>query len=395
VKARRPLPQAVKGKARSRAQQSGNLLVATGMTAEDLQQLRRKGFRAVERMPGRPHIVRLRVPDGVSTTLARRLARSTAKRGKIDLDHFYYPDGHTSPKAACKDGGCAMASLVGFDDLTSRRCVKSPTIGIIDTAIDLQNEALRGAHIEVVTQRGNAALAPSSKEHGTAIAAMLVGSSRGQSVTLLPDAHVVAVDAFFRDGSLEDKTDAAALVAAIELLVERGVKVINLSLSGPENTVLEDAINAARARGVTFVAAAGNGGPGADPSYPAGYPGVIAVTAVNADLTIYHRATRGKYISLSAPGIHGAADGSERRSGTSYAVPFVTAAAALLSGQDASLSPDRIAERLEASARDLGEPGFDTTFGWGLLQVKVLCSPIPLYPGTHTRATMDAFEPPT
>jgi subtilisin family serine protease len=257
--------------------------------------------------------------------------------------------------------------------------------------------SLRGAQIDVVTQRDNAALAPSGTEHGTAIAAMLVGNTRGQSVTLLPDAHVLAVDAFFRDGNLEDKTDAAALVAAFELLVERGEKIINLSLSGPENAVLENTIKAARARGVTFVAAAGNGGPGAEPSYPAGYPGVIAVTAVNANLTIYHRATRGRYISLSAPGIHVAAAGSERRTGTSYAVPFVTAAAALLSGQDASLSPDSIAARLEASARDLGEPGFDTTFGWGLLQVQVLCSPDPLSPGTPSRATRnaDAADPAT
>jgi subtilisin family serine protease len=331
----------------------------------------------------------------VSTKLARRLARSTAKRGMVDLDHFYYPDGYISSQPACKDGNCATASLVGFTDLTSRHCGKSPTIGMIDTAINLQDEALRGAQIEVVTQR-NAALAPSGKEHGTAIAAMLVGTSRHQSVGLVPDAHMVAVDAFFRDGNLEDKTDAAALVAAIELLVERGVKVINLSLSGPENAVLENTINAARARGVTFVAAAGNGGPGADPSYPAGYPGVIAVTAVNADLTIYHRATRGKYISLSAPGVLVAPGSSEKRSGTSYAVPFVTAAAALLTGQNASLSPDIIAARLQASARDLGEPGYDTTFGWGLLQVQVLCSPYPLSPNTPTRATTDTAEaPPT
>jgi hypothetical protein len=370
------------------------MLVATGLTADDLQQLRRKGFQAMEGVPGRPHIVRLRVPDGVSTTVARRLARSAAKRGTVDLDHFYYPDGHASSKVSCADGDCATARLVGFGDLPSRRCVKSPTIGMVDTAIDLQDETLRGAQIEVVTQRDYAARAPSGKEHGTAIAAMLVGTSRGRSASLLPDAHVIAVDAFFRDGSLEDKTDAAALVAAIELLVERGVKVINLSLSGPENAVLEKTIKAALERGVTFVAAAGNGGPGAEPSYPAGYPGVIAVTAVNADLTIYHRATRGKYISLSAPGIHVAAGGSDRRTGTSYAVPFVTAAAALLNGQDASLSPDSIAARLEASARDLGEPGYDTTFGWGLLQVQVLCSPDLFSPGIPTRATTEAAEPP-
>jgi hypothetical protein len=115
------------------------------MTAEDLQQLRPKGFRAVEGMPGRPHILRLRVPEGVSTSVARRLARSTAKQGTVDLDHFYYPDDHTKSKAACTGGDCTLASLVGFNGLTSRRCVKSPMIGMIDTAIDLQDEPARSA----------------------------------------------------------------------------------------------------------------------------------------------------------------------------------------------------------------------------------------------------------
>jgi subtilisin family serine protease len=203
---------------------------------------------------------------------------------------------------------------------------------------------------------------------------------------------VIAVDAFFRDGGFQDKTDAATLVTAIDFLVERGVKVINLSLSGPANTVLESAINAAQARGVVFVAAAGNGGPGAEPSYPAAYPGVIAVTAVGHDLKVYPRASRGRYINLSAPGVHVQPAGSDIvMSGTSYAVPFVTAAAALLQGTDASLTPASIAARLEISALDLGESGHDATFGWGLLQAQDLCPALPV-PKLPTQLTRQAFE---
>jgi subtilisin family serine protease len=327
----------------------------------------------------------------VSTTQARRLVQTLVRQATVDLDHFYYPDGHSASDPPCTDGDCRTASLVGFTEVASGQCGELPTIGMVDTAIDLKHEALKDADIEIVARPGEDVYLPSGAEHGTAIATLLVGRTRAEVSGLVPDARVIAVDAFYRDGSLDDKTDAATLVEAIDLLVERGVKIINLSLSGPANTVLESAIRAAQERGVVFVAAAGNGGPGAEPSYPAAYPGVIAVTAVGHDLRVYPRASRGEYIILSAPGVRVQPAGSGTpRSGTSYAVPFVTAAAALLRGRDASLTPASIAARLETSARDLGDPGHDATFGWGLLQAQDLCprSPVPNLP---TQLTTQAF----
>jgi hypothetical protein len=369
---RKAAPPAPKSKVQVRPQQGNNMLVATGLGVEELRRLRSKGFGQL-RGDGRPsRVVRLSVPKGLSTEQARRLVRSLASNATVDLDHFYYPDGDTPSEAACAMGDCETAHLVGLSELVPSQCGELPTIGMIDTAIDLEHEVLQQADIEVVTSSRELAHSPSGTDHGTAIAALLVGRTRSEVVGVLPDAHIIAVDAFFRDGGMEDKTDAAALVDAIEVLVSRGVKVINLSLSGPANEVLEEAINAARKQGVVFIAAAGNGGPGANPSYPAAYPGVIAVTAVDHDLTVYRRASRGRYINLAAPGVRVRAGGSEM-SGTSFAVPFVTAAAALLRGQDASLSADSIATRLESAARDLGEPGYDATFGWGLLQAQALC----------------------
>jgi len=71
------------------------------------------------------------------------------------------------------------------------------------------------------------------------------------------------------------------------------VRVVNMSLSGPPNEVLKRAIASAQAKGMVIVAAAGNNGAGAGPSYPAAYPGVIAVTAVDRNLDVYRRATQG------------------------------------------------------------------------------------------------------
>ena len=82
------------------------------------------------------------------------------------------------------------------------------------------------------------------------------------------------------------------------------------------------------------VAAAGNNGPGAEPSYPAAYPGVIAVTAVDQNLNVYRRATQGAYVDLAAPGVNiwtASLKGSGAlKTGTSDAVPFVSAATSLL-----------------------------------------------------------------
>ena len=99
-------------------------------------------------------------------------------------------------------------------------------------------------------------------------------------------------------------------------------------------TMLAAAIGQSLREGMIIVAAAGNDGADAPPAYPAAYPGVIAVTAVGTDLKPYQRANHGKYISLSAPGVHiwtAAANGKGAfESGTSFAAPYVTAVAATL-----------------------------------------------------------------
>ena len=128
-----------------------------------------------------------------------------------------------------------------------------------------------------------------------------------------------------------------------------------------------------------IIAAAGNNGAGAEPAYPAAYPGVIAVTAVDQDLNVYRRATQGAYIDLAGPGVNvwtASAQGSGAlRTGTSYAVPFVSAAAGLLLASNPQLDPEAVQARLEQHTRDLGKPGWDPTYGYGLIHMAGLCAP--------------------
>ena len=111
-----------------------------------------------------------------------------------------------------------------------------------------------------------------SRGHGTAIATLMAGRADGPTPGLMPNARLVAIDAFHRGADGTDQTDAVALIAGIEALADRGVQVINLSLAGPPSDVVRDAIRHASARGIIIVAAAGNDGPGARPPTPAPIP---------------------------------------------------------------------------------------------------------------------------
>ncbi len=201
-------------------------------------------------------------------------------------------------------------------------------------------------------------------DHGTAVASLLVGTPIG----LLPEAELLVAEIFGR-GSAAAEADALALASGLDWLVQGGVRIVDASLAGPANRLVELAVYSAGRRGVVLVAAAGNGGPAAPPAYPAAIDGVIAVTAVDQRLEPWRKANRGAYIVFAAPGVDVpvAAPGGGLRpaSGTSFAAPFVTAAlAATAAGRDLRAAFTILA----AKARDLGAPGPDPVFGHGLVQ---------------------------
>lgn len=244
-------------------------------------------------------------------------------------------------------------------------CRSTPRIGLIDTPVEPGHAALLGSRIDAVNLLP-AGLRAADAEHGTAVASVLVGQ-RG-TPALLPQARLLAVGVFFqREGRVY--TTAELLIRALDHLVLARVDVINLSLGGPDNRLLEQVIRRVRQLGVPLVAAAGNGGPQAAPRYPAAYEAVIAVMAVDLADEPDARAPRGEHLDYAAPGVDipvarlGA--GLVYRSGSSYAAPFVTAM--LASGLAES--------QLRAAARDLGAAGHDAVYGWGLARASVPCGP--------------------
>src|SRR4030095_2280303 len=119
------------------------------------------------------------------------------------------------------------------------------------------------------------------------------------------------------------------IVQALAWAASKRPSVINISLIGPPNGTMERAISAVRARGIAVVAAVGNDGPAAPPQYPASYPGVIAVTGVDAADRALREAGRPGHLDFPAPGAALVAPlpgrGYSPVRGTSFAAPFVAA----------------------------------------------------------------------
>ncbi|MEM6679258.1 MAG: S8 family serine peptidase [Pseudomonadota bacterium] len=238
---------------------------------------------------------------------------------------------------------------------------------MIDTAIDTGHPALRNAPIK---RRSfippNAA--PGSTDHGTAIATILVGDLGPDAPPLAPGAQLLAAEAVYVvDGKA--LADTIALIRGLDWALSNRARVVSLSLAGSDNRVLGNVIRALEGR-INIVAAGGNAGPRSDPVYPAAYPGVLAVAAVDRRLRPYRQGNRGDYIDLAAPGVEVVSAGGEATrawSGTSFAVPFV--AAALLRARAITQGDAEAAKRLLLEgARDLGAPGRDEVFGYGLVQ---------------------------
>jgi subtilisin family serine protease len=184
---------------------------------------------------------------------------------------------------------------------------------------------------------------------------------------------------------------AAQLANDSQTTPPQRANVINMSLGGPGSTAtMQSAITAARAQGVVIFAAAGNQN-SSQPSFPGAYDGVISVAAVDINAQRAPYSNFGPTIDLCAPGGNVAVDldhdghpdgvlstlmdGSTNPftpiyayyDGTSMATPHASGVAALMLAVNPSLTPDQIEAMMESTATDLGAPGRDDLYGFGLV----------------------------
>ena len=357
-----------------------NEIVGLGFTDPQLDQLNASGFEVLQRdaiATFNADVIKFRIPSGLTAEAARQQVALVAPQAVIDFNHYYRPEQH--PDQPCRGKDCMARHLIGWpvNPLGSASCGESVRIGLIDTAINSEHPAFESGSIEIIRLTGEA-LPESGRQHGTAVAALLVGSANSRTPGLVPGGTLIAVDAFSRARRQDDRSEAYDLVRAVDLLVQRNVHVINMSLAGPPNVLLEQAVKKLANKQIILVAAAGNNGPNAKPVYPAAYDTVIAVTAIDRRKQPYRRAGRGAHIDLAAPGVNvwtaASIEGARPKTGTSFAAPFVTAAAALMKAGKADTTASEVTDALAKSAEDLGTPGKDPVFGWGMLDARALCA---------------------
>ncbi len=355
-------------------------IVALALDPTDLAALEAQGFSLIEEI----EVValatisrRLRIPPDTSLAEARDIVRALPTGQDADFNHYYRAEqGFTED---CSGLDCPAREAIGWPKLPMREtaCARSVSVGMIDTGINADHPTFTGARLEV-HRLGPAELDPSKAVHGTAVAALLVGDPTSRSPGLIPGSRLVAVDAFHRSRG-DERADVFTLIDALSFLASRGVGVINLSLAGPDNTVLSAAIDRLVTDGqIVVVSAVGNAGPNAEPAFPAAYDAVIAVTAVDRSGQVYRRAIRGPHVDIAAPGVNvwtaASISGARHKTGTSFAVPFVTAAAAMLREARPDLPASEVAAELQRLAVDIGEAGPDVIYGAGLLNIGTLCS---------------------
>ena len=286
------------------------ILLAVDPDPVSLQLAQRAGFRllADERDPVLGlRAVKLAVPPGKSARSGLKLLAKAAPRLQADYDHIYEPSG-----GALAPLSAAIAVSAGVGD--------GRVIGMIDGGV-ASHPSLAKANIEQNGFVGD----PKPTGHGTAVASLLVGS-QGPFRGAATGARLYVADVY---GGNQAAGSASAIVKALGWLAGHRPQVINISLVGPENKLLGRAIQIVQSRGIKVVAAVGNDGPAAPPQYPASYPGVLAITAVDSQGRAIPEAGKATHLDFAAPGADMAAalpgQGYARVRGTSFAAPLASA----------------------------------------------------------------------
>lgn len=243
------------------------------------------------------------------------------------------------------------------------------TVAVVDTGVSCDVPDLVGRCVAGLDFVNGDAEPVDDQGHGTFVAGVIAAAvhNRVGGAGVAGEARVMPLKVLGASGSGAMSDVAAAVVHA----ADHGARVVNLSLGGIyPSRALADAVAYARDRGAVVVAAAGSENT-SNPTYPAAYPGVVAVAATTPSDTRASFSNAGAWIDLAAPGVGilsaTRGGGYQAWSGTSLSSAVAAGAAALLAGQDPDRDPDAIARLMLVTARDAGAPGWDTTFGAGRL----------------------------
>ena len=300
----------------------------------------------------------LRIPAEQDGASAIRELEGLEPGVSAGVNHAYLPQSQTS-------GSSATEYAPGLLQWRQPGCSTRVPIGVLDAKL------VGPARSKVTTANFSRSNASEKGLHGTQIVTLIKESG------LLRGPRVFHADIVSPNTKVGDTASVDSMLRGLNWMLSNNVRLINISLAGPYNKILDRGFaNAARA-GAVIVAPAGNAGPGQKVRYPAAFVSTIAVTAVDANRQIYRNAVRGQKIDFSAPGVDVAIKLPTRRTyatGTSFAAPFVTmriAADPQLAGLKRTSA---IRKQLAGSVADLGAAGHDPVYGYGLIRAPKGCA---------------------
>src|SRR5918999_249951 len=258
-------------------------------------------------------------------------------------------------------------------------------VTVIDTGIDVTHPEFSGR--PATTLLNNQQVIGPTEEHGTAVASVIAAPANGQGVVgVYPQAALQVWDASPAGPGIL----SSDVVAGIDAAARRGRGVINLSLGSPlRDPLLELFIAAAFRNGTLVVAASGNErGRGSPLSFPASYPHVLTVGALDQTGRSAAFSSGSPYVDVAAPGqgipvavpLTVNPTGYAYYSGTSFSAPLVAGASAWVWTARPALHITQLFEVMRASARDIELAGFDAFTGFGRLDIPRALTARPLAP---------------
>jgi hypothetical protein len=369
-------------------------VLARNPTPSGIEAARRMGFKVTQERPAKGQsegVVRLVPPAGMSSVAAMerlkphlgtqtvhhnwiyRIYRQ-ARHGDAPQAQRIQPARGVGTAVPCQGDRCFGRRMIGWH-APLETCAAGLRVGIIDTGVDLRHPAFAGHRV-----RPESFLppdrTPAPNWHGTAVLALLAAHGQSGTPGLIPQTEFFAANVFFKESDGGFATDTASLVRALRWMADNKVQIVNMSFAGPRDALVQEWIEKLSARGMVFVAAAGNEGPNAAPSFPAAYPQVIAVTAVNREGRSFSAASRGDHIDIAAPGVDiwTAVPGEKEGyySGTSFAAPFATAVVAAAYRDSRRKDKEALLARLQI--QDLGAAGRDAIYGRGMVAAPASCN---------------------
>jgi len=302
----------------------------------------------------------IQIPNGQDGASAIRELEALEPGITAGVNHAYSPQqaGRSNPTSS-------REYAPGMLRWPQTGCAAHMAIGVLDSK--LVGPSRRTA----VTTDFSRRTATERAMHGTQVVTLLTAPG------MLKSPRIFHADIVSPTEGLGDVASVDTMLRGLNWMVAQDVRLVNVSMAGPYNKILDRGFASAQRAGVVVVAPAGNAGPGATVRYPAAFRSTIAVTAIDAQQRIYRKSVRGSRIDFSAPGVDVMIKLPATKtyvSGTSFAAPFVTARIAADPALQRTRDPSQIRQRLMSGARDLGARGHDPVFGNGLIQAPPGCS---------------------